>query len=275
MTLRRRALRERLTALAPIGDAGIALAATALAVAALDHPSAEPGDYLDHFDRLAEDLAAVLPLAADRPAALALVMAGRHRYRGDERDDDDLATTSLIRVIDNRRGVAQALGIIGLEAARRAGWSVEALSFPHGFLLRLEDGDGNRAIIDPAAGWRPVAIPELRARLKAAAGLDAELQPAHYVALDNRAILLRLQNESKNRLLRSGEVARAVTVVETSLLFAPDAAALWREAGLMHMRLDNSAKAVAAFEQFVRRTTDCEARRRALLQLQELKGRPH
>jgi len=273
MGAKRRALREHLAALAILGDDGIGLAATALVVAGLDRPATDPQPYLGHFDELAGELTAAAGKAPSRAAALAAVLGGRHRYRDDDRDDDEIGNTSLMWVVDNRRGVAAALGIVGLEATRRAGWRAEALAFPHRFLLRLAEAEGGRTIIDPAAGWRPVEAPELRAILKASAGLDAELAPSHYQASGNRDILVRLQNEAKTRLLRCGALARAVTVVEATLLFAPDRAALWREAGLMHLRLDNLAQAVAALEQFVSRTANPQARHRILRLLQELRGR--
>jgi len=275
MSARGRVLRERLAALATIGDDGIELATAALVVAGLDRPQADPQPYLGYFDDLAAELIAVGGTAPSRATALAAVLGVSHRYRDDDRDDDEIGNTSLMWVIDNRRGVAVALGIIGLAAIRRAGWPVEALSFPHRFLLRLGEPDGSRTIIDPAAGWRALGTPELRAILKAAAGLDAELLPVHYEASGNRDILVRLQNEAKTRLLRCGAVARAVAVVEATLLFAPDQASLWREAGLMHMRLDNLAQAVAALEQFVGRTASPQARGRTLQLLQELRGRMH
>ena len=275
MEPRRRALRERLAGLGAIDDDGIDLAIAALAVAGLDRPKAESAPYLGHLDDLAADLIAAEGERSSRAAAAALVLGQRHRYRDDDRDDDEIGNTSLMWVIDHRRGVAAALGIVGLAAIRRAGWPVEALAFPHRMLLRLDEAEGGRSILDPAAGWRALDIPELRAILKAATGLEAELAPSHYQPSGNRDILIRLQNEAKTRLLRCGALERAVTVVETTLLFAPDRAPLWREAGLMHLRLGHSAEAVAALEQFVGRTTDSAARCRTLQLLQELRGRPH
>ncbi len=276
MTSRGTVFRDHLANLAATADEDIGLAATALTISGLDRPVAYVDDYLPHLEELAADLAALAATARDahdRAAAMAEVMARRHCYRSDHRDDEDIANTSLMWVVDNRRGVAEALGILALDAARRLGWQADGLSFPPRFLLRLADDTGGRVIIDPLDDWRIVETPEMRALLKGATGLAAELTPAHYAALDNRDILIRLQNEAKLRLLRCGHLDRALGVVETILLFAPDRARLWREAGLMHMRLDQLPAAVAALEQFVSRTTNPQARRRTLQLLQELRGR--
>jgi len=268
------ALRERLAGLADVGDDALALAATALAIAGLERPDTCCDHYDRHLDELAEGLAATgAGGAEDRARALAAVMGERHRYVGDEHDDDESAGTSLMWVIDNRRGAAEALGILGLEAARRAGWQVEGLAFAPRFLLRLEDGSGRRVIVDPALGWRPLEAPDMRALLKATSGLAAELAPEHYQRLPNRDILVRLQTQAKLRRLRQGSVGGALAAVEIMLLFAPDRTLLWREAGLMHMRLGQLPRAVAALEQFLARTPNPLARRRTAQLLQELKDR--
>jgi regulator of sirC expression with transglutaminase-like and TPR domain len=265
-----------LAGLAGCADQAVDLAGTALALAALDRPAARIEDYFPHIDTLAAGLAEDAAAESDADtlaAALGAVMARRHFYRSDDRDDDEVANTSLMWVIDNRRGSAEALGILALAAARRAGWRAEGLAFPTHFLLRIEDATGRRAILDPFRAWQVVDPASMRALLKAAAGLDAELAPCHYAALDNRAILVRLQNAAKTRLLRCGCIARALAVVEATLLFAPGHTLLWREAGLMHMRLDQLPAAVAALEQFVARTGNPQARRRTNELLHHLRGR--
>jgi len=88
-------------------------------------------------------------------------------------------------------------------------------------------------------------------------------------------VLIRVQTALKQRLLRLGRLDRALALVEGLLLVAPDQPPLWREAGLMHLRQGNPRGAVAALEQFVIRTTDLQARARALSLMAELKTRPH
>ena len=66
-----------------------------------------------------------------------------------------------------------------------------------------------RAIVDPYAGGRVLAIEDLRALLKSVAGLDAELQAAHYAAVDDRAILIRLLNNLRLRAQETQDPRRA------------------------------------------------------------------
>ncbi|MBC7906565.1 MAG: transglutaminase family protein [Rhodospirillaceae bacterium] len=255
--------RDRLACLA--GCDHVELAETALLLASLDGPG-NVGAALGRLDQMAGALAA--ETADEQAAALAEALGGFHL---DEHDHDNSA--NLFWVLDNRQGTPEALGLLWLDIARRAGWNAEALAFPGCLLVRLEDDSGHRVIIDPALGGVVLTPCQLRAQVKAMAGLAAELAPSLFAPLSNRDILLRLQNEVKLRVLRSGRVAQAVAIVEATLLFAPDQAGLWREAGMMHMRLDNLPAAIAALEQFVARAGNSPARRRTQLLLQEIRAR--
>ncbi len=275
-------VRERLTALGRMEDCDLDPAEPALLLAALGRAGrGAPLDiapYLALLDGMAAELRAE---AADCPDAevLALrlfhLLGRRHRFHGDEGDDEELGDLDLLTVMDRRRGGNDAIGLLALTITRRAGMVAEGLAFPAHFLLRLGLPDGSRVIVDPLGGGQALAPPDLRAMLKAAAGLEAELEPAHYAGMSNRDLLLRLGNAAKLRLLRLGHVERALAMVESLLLVAPDAPLLWREAGLMHMRLDHTAQAIAALEQFLRRTPSAQAKARTLALLAELKRRMH
>ena len=263
--------RRRLSDLARRPDDELGLAEPALLLAALHGGGGAVDDGLAHFVQWSTDLGQATDVDT-RAAALAQVLADGHGFHADT-EDGDIANGDLLWVLEHRRGNADALGIIWLETARRAGWAAEGLAFPTHFLVRLEDADGHRVIVDPFSGGTVVAPPDLRALLKAGNGLAAELEPALFAPLGNRDILVRLQDDVKLRLLRGGELARALAVVEATLILAPDRALLWREAGLMHMRLDNLPAAVAALEQFVARTGNGAAKRRTQQLLQEIRGR--
>jgi regulator of sirC expression with transglutaminase-like and TPR domain len=177
-----------------------------------------------------------------------------------------------MRVVDRRKGLPVALGILYMHAGRAQGWETVGLAFPGHFLIRLSDGP-ERLILDPFHGGRICTAAELRELLKATAGLDSELQTEHYASVSDCDVLLRLQNNLKARLIQAEQYERAVMVAETMLMLAPDLAELWREAGLLHARLGNMRSAAAALEQVVLRAPDDMARHQAAAMLQQLRSK--
>lgn len=262
------------------GAAGstVDLAEGAVALAAFDRPRVPLARYLHHLDVLAGDLAEAAAAAGDpeppldrRAQLLARVMAERHGYAGDRQTYDDLQNANLMRVIDRRRGLPVALGILYIHAARAQGWSAVGLNFPGHFLIRL-DGRGGRLILDPFAEGRVRTVADLRELLHQTQGPDTELTPAHYETAADRDVLMRLQNNIRIRLIHDEQIERAVQVLEGMLLFAPDQPGLWREAGLLHAHLGNLRAGIAALEKFIEIGADAQ-RHDATIMLQSLRAR--
>lgn len=237
-------------------DPQINLADAALLLAALDQPRQPLERYRHHLSLLARDTADVGGDAAAagnleaRVSALRTVLVERYAYAGDEETYDDLQNANLMRVIDRRRGLPVSLAILWLHAARAQGWPAEGINFPGHFLIRLEV-PGRRAILDPFRSGELLGPQALRQLLKAVRGDTAELAPDHYAACGNREILLRLQNNIKVRRLRERDLVRSLETVESMLLLDPSEGSLWREAGLLHMRLDNLRAAIFALDNFL------------------------
>src|SRR5262249_58123757 len=97
---------------------------------------------------------------------------------------------------------------------------MEGLAFPGHFMVRLEE-DGRRRIIDPFHEVRVREAAELRELLKSTAGQAAELTPAHYADVSDRAVLLRLQNNVKLRLVQTRQMEPALIAIQTMTLFPP------------------------------------------------------
>jgi len=266
-----RYLRELAPAASPI----LPIAEAALALASFERPRVGLARYRQHLATLARDVGRHAGAKGDlaaRAHALNEIILLKHGYSGDELTYDDLQNANLMRVVDRRKGLPVALGILYLHAARAQGWDSVGLGFPGHFLIRLEDG-AERLILDPFHGGRVCDAASLRELLKAMAGQDVELSPEHYAPVADRDVLLRLQNNLKSRLLQAGQAERALGVVETMLLLAPDLPDLWQEAGLMHARLGNMRSAVRALEEFVGRAPQGGPRHQAAALLQQLKSK--
>ncbi len=262
--------------LAHLDDSGIDVGEAALLLAARDRPGVPLDRYRRHLERLAGDVAAVYEQGdggnAAQHDALNQVISHDHGYAGDSLSYDDLQNANLMRVIDRRKGLPIALGILYLYAGRAQGWNIDGLNFPGHFLLRL-DAAGARTIFDPFNGGKTVDISDMRALLKATRGDDAELSPEHYAPASNRDILIRLQNNKKVRLLKAEQVAEALTVVEDMLLFAPASDALWHEAGVLNSHLGNLRAALVALEQCRELATSPQDKHRVAQLIGELRNR--
>ncbi|MEQ9328035.1 MAG: transglutaminase-like domain-containing protein [Rhodospirillales bacterium] len=255
------------------------LAEAALLLAALDRPGVGPDRYRRLLDQLVMRTSQRLRTrddagAMDAIAAVNAVMFEEEGYSGDERTYDDLQNANLMRVMDRKCGLPVALGILYIHAARGAGFQAAGLNFPGHFLVRIE-ADGERLIVDPFNGGRLLRTPELRNLLKALSGPGAELHPDHYRTVDDRQILLRLQNNVKLRLLQQGHIEAALKIVQSMLAFAPDEWTLWREAGLMQARVGDIPSAISSLESYLLRVDTDDARYRASVLLHELRARLH
>jgi regulator of sirC expression with transglutaminase-like and TPR domain len=263
-----------LGALGRSSDGRLPLAEAALAFACRDRPEVDLARYHRHLAALAREVGEAAPGNGDLVAqadALAAVLAGGHGYAGDRLTYEDLQNANLMRVIDRKKGLPVALGILYIHAARAQGWDMAGLAFPGHFLVRLAE-PGGRVILDPFHGGKVRVAAELRELLKAIAGNAAELMPAHYAEVSDRDVLLRLQNNVKLRLLESRQAEKALAVISGMMLFAPDQPALWREAGLVNAELGNLRAAIDALERFLALATDDAARHHTALFLQKLKA---
>jgi len=91
--------------------------------------------------------------------------------------------------------------------------------------------------------------------------------------MDKRAVLLRLLNNVKARMLNRNRPEDALAVLERMLLIAPEEAALWRESSLLNARLDRLKAAVSALEHHLRLKGGERACSRTAALLTELRGR--
>ena len=272
--------RVALDAAGGLPDPELDLVAVALQFARIDAPEADWQTAQARLSALARETvqAAMANPEADggdpeaRRALLAGVIHGAGGYHGDSESYDDPANANLIRVTERRCGLPVALGILWLHAAEAAGWGAHGIDFPGHFLLGIEGARG-QVVTDPFSGGQPLGPRELRNLLKAVEGERAELRPGLLAPMGKRAVLLRLQNNIKLRRLRAGDVPGALSCTEDMLRLAPDAAMLWREAGLMNQRLDRIGAAIASLERFLELAGAGESAERIRQLIEELRQR--
>jgi regulator of sirC expression with transglutaminase-like and TPR domain len=176
------------------GDGDFPLLEAAIACAIHEDPSRDPQEAralgAAGVERLAQRLK-----RESAEEALAEAMAGDLRLAGDLFTYEDPGNADIISVTERRKGLAVALGVFYLHAARKCALTVQGVDFPGHFLLRIETEEGPLAL-DPFSEGRVVLPSELTRR-----ALHAGLTPNVADRLDrlmapvsDRAVLLRLQN---------------------------------------------------------------------------------
>ncbi|MGI3776606.1 MAG: SirB1 family protein [Janthinobacterium lividum] len=218
--------------------------------------------------------------------ALAELLSDRWHFAGDRATYDDPANADLIRVLERRRGLPVALGIVWLHCAKAAGWRAHGVDFPGHFLVALSGGrgvagrgpvragqSGQQMVLDVFAGGVALDVRELRALLKQVEGGRAELRPGLLRPMSQRAILLRLQNNVKQRRHEAGDGAGALDCLGDMMRIAPDEARLWREAGRLNQREDRVAAALHCFERFLTLVPQGADAARVRLEVEELRTR--
>ncbi len=279
---------QALEAIGQLPDAEIDLADAALQLGRALTPERATEAAAAHLSELARESAAI-GRALDgrsldtRLGGLAGLIHARHGYAGDDDTYDDLANANLIAVIDRRRGLPVALGIIWLHCIRSAGWDGHGIDFPGHFLLQMNGvaaapprRGGKRdqhVLVDAFAGGNSVAISDLLGLLRSQLGETAEIRPGMLRPMSNRDVLLRLQRNNTERMLGSGELESALAALETMIAIAPEQASLWRDAAGLNQRLQRFRAAIECLEHFLILVPEGEAAKRARARISEIRTR--
>jgi regulator of sirC expression with transglutaminase-like and TPR domain len=250
-------LERALDSLLTDGGDALDIAEAALLFAALDRPRVGLARYRDQLRDLVSAAGAVdeSPSAEEAAERMIAVIVREFGFRGDDLTYDDLQNANLMRVLDRRKGLPVALGILYLHVGRAHGWQMTGINFPSHFLVSVE-GRRSRALLDPFAGRVLEGASEVRAFLKAVAGRDAELSPDQLAPIADRSVLLRLQNNIKARLASQEKFADAARVATRMLRLAPLNWQLAREAALLHARAGSYLAAQALLNGFAARAQD-------------------
>lgn len=255
----------------------------ALALAAYNHPGISAGRYLSHLERLCESVAARFKQLRDEGAdddagtqlaALQYVLADSEKYEGDSDTYDALENADLMRVIDRRKGLPVALAILYIHAARAQGWRVDALNFPGHVLCRIEK-DGQRFLFDPFDRCRVMEAQHLRALIKRVNGPHAELSADYYLAVSNRAVLTRLQNNIKLRQVEAGDYDGALTTVERMRRIDPAEFRLLFDEGVLASKTGRSRQAIDALEAYIGLAPGRHDREEAAALLRHIRATTH
>ncbi|HEY0105925.1 MAG TPA: tetratricopeptide repeat protein [Rhizomicrobium sp.] len=222
-----------------IGESGqepLDIARAALMLSALDHPAVSLDLFERHLDEIAgamKEFAVSLVRVGDGAFALSTLLNTKLAYDGDRLSYDHPQNADLITVIERRRGLPVALGILYMHAARAAGMTASGLDTQGHFLVRIGFRHDDLTI-DPFNGG---------AVLEAGQSMLAVLADAHLAQpVGDIDVLLRLQNNLKMRAVDRGNTQRGLEIADRMVLIAPRRADLWFDLG----RLNEAAGVLGA-----------------------------
>ncbi len=257
------------------GDQEIDLTEAALLLGALDFPDLDLEPYRAHADAIARDLADVAADAhepAEQARRLSMVLAETYGYDGDQLTFDDPYNANLVSVIDRRRGLPVTLGILYLHAGRHAGWPVSGLNFPGHFLVCVGEGD-HIVVLDPFHSGRLLTEHELNGYLQRVKGAGAQVTPQDLGMMSNRAVLIRLLNNIKERALKAEDHARALEIAERLVVIAPRHAPILYDFAMLNARAGHLALALDTLHNAAHYAPDDAFRRKAMTSFDTVKRR--
>ena len=229
------------------------IAEMALLLASLDLPNEDLAPYRKHLDKISLDLGIVargVRHTRDLTTALSDDLFGVHGYAGDTATFNDMQNANIMRVIDRRKGLPVALGILLIHMARTQGWNITGINFPGYFLLRITH-EGEQNLIDPFNKAQQLTIDKVEDLITQMQGPRARLQPHHLQSVSDRDVILRLQNNIKARAMESDNPGRALEVIERMYRIAPDNAGLVSKMAILEAEKGNIMRSLESLSDFL------------------------
>jgi regulator of sirC expression with transglutaminase-like and TPR domain len=223
------------------GDGPHDIARVALTLAALDHPGKSLEPYLAHLNEIDEAMRAgrgLIRRVADGAQLLSSLFADRLGYEGDRLTYDDPKNADLMAVIDRRRGLPVALGILYIHAARAGGMRASGLNTRGHFVIRITHRHDD-VTVDPFNNGTVLTGDRVPAVLRDAAIAET---------VSDTDVLLRLQNNLKIRALEAKDHERGLELARRMTLIAPRRPDLWFDMGRINEALGVLGSARKAYE---------------------------
>lgn len=271
------------SSLSGTADAAIPLFACALLIALDEYPTLDvarcDAALQSHATHLQVEVSAI------EHAPLKMQAINRHLfeeagYAGNHDTYYDPRNSYLNAVIERRLGNPIMLAVVQMEVARRLGVSLDGISFPGHFLVRLPVGNG-MLVMDPFDGGRPLAIDELRSRVSPHMDggppnddtLARLLRPA-----TPRMMLMRMLRNLHGTYAEAEDWMRAVRCADRLLALSPGAPDALRDRGLGYLALGHVTGAREDLGHYVVRypdAADVDAVRAQLVQVGRARDRAH
>ena len=241
---------KRFAAVAGAGAGRIPLAEAVLWIAAEEYPELDVEAYVDRLDELAEAARRkIFPCAEeDRADRFNDFVFHELGFAGNTERYEDPRNSFLNEVIDRRVGIPISLSLVYTEIGARIGLPVVGVGFPGHFLVKWL---APRELLVDTYHRKFISREECAERLQASFGPKAVLDETMLAPAEPREVLTRWLRNLKLNYLGSGDFERALSASGRILVVSPDDAAELRDRGILYMRLECYAAALADLERYL------------------------
>ena len=238
----------------------------ALELAMIDTPDLEPQTFLDQLNELAARLADRMRNfndGRDFVETAQRYLFGELGFHGNEEDFFDPRNSFLNQVLERRTGIPISLSVMYMEVARRLRMPVYGISLPRHFVIQFDDGRYS-TYIDPYGGGT-ISIQECFLL----AGVE-EVDLTLLRRATKKDIVIRMLQNLRGVYLRRKDWARTVQTLDLLLIGVPEAAALYKQRGLLQVELRRMQAARADLERYLALQPAAEDREEILKQIQAI-----
>jgi regulator of sirC expression with transglutaminase-like and TPR domain len=241
-------------------DQTLDIAKTALLLAALEFPDNQINNYINELNTMASDLKKEVGQCItliEHAKAITNLVYKKYGFAGDINTYNNIENANLMRVIDRRKGLPVALGILVMHLGRSQGWKISGLNFPGHFLLRMT-AFGEHIVLDPFDSCRILLPDDLQRILELTHGPKTSLQSEFIRMVSDKDVLIRLQNNIKIRALSEGNKEQALKTLLSMTLVAPKNVEFLAELALMEASEGNYKLAIDRLNNFIKSQKDSQ-----------------
>ena len=234
---------------------GFDLAQAVLLLSLKEYPGLDIPQYLRRLDALAQRVREHLPSSAghlEKVAVLNRILFEEEGFRGNAEDYYDPRNSYFNEVFDRKCGNPISLSILYLAVGQRLGLSIEGVSFPGHFLVKLATGS-SMVVLDPFVRGQVVSEAELKLLLETVYSTEPPpLFTADLLATaSNVDILVRVLRNLKGIYWHQQDWDRALYTVNCLLVLVPDHAEALRDRGHLYERLECFRAALEDFRRYL------------------------
>jgi serine protease Do len=214
---------DELARLTGVKEADIDLVHAALVLAKLDNEELDVAAYRNQVERLAREVAQVLPKGAgekEKLAALNKELFEGRGFHGSRGDYYNRSNSYLNEVLEDREGLPITLSLLYMEVGRRLGLKMEGVGLPGHFVVRHVPAKGKPQLLDVYEGGKPLSRADADRKVRDATGKG--LRPGDLAPVGKRALLVRVLYNLRGLAEKEADAAGLLRYQDAIVVLAPE-----------------------------------------------------